>query len=211
VNPAEVAELVDLISTYSPGAIPDNPQRLRALSAVWGTALADVALDHATAAVHEHFASSGPWISVADIRTRVAERLGVMPPDLETAYGQARRFREWLHNRRGVEPTIHPAAIAAARTIGWVAFDGFEGDAHKRFAEAYGTTRQAAFRELVELGLDEARRRIAAPKALPGGTGVTRPPDPPADPVGLVRIGALTDRGVKALGIRRAGGDTAGG
>jgi len=183
VNSLETQELIDLIAAYSPSMpLAENTTE------VWGAALADIPADAATAAVHEHFAVTGPFIAVADIRRRVANQIGALPPDPETAYAQALRFRHWLDRRIGPEPSIHPAALACARTVGWLVFDEDDRYARGRFVAGYAAARDEAMRELATTPYPVLAARLAEPKALPGGWGVLPPEAPPPNPDGQVAI-----------------------
>lgn len=200
MNSDDALNLIDLVRAYSP-SMPLG----EATPAVWGQALADIPADAATAAVHEHFAVTGPWITIADIRRRVADRMGLLPPDAEAAYAQAVAFRRWLDRRVGPEPRIHPAALACARTVGWHVFSEDDRVSHNRFVAAYGPARERAMRELATTPYPELAARIREPKALPGGWGILPPADPPADPGGLVRVSRVVNglAGRLALGADR--------
>lgn len=183
MNASETIDLLKLIRGYNPSfqAAPETP-------AVWARSLADVPAEVATDVVHEHFAMTGPWITVADIRRRAADRFGLIPPDPEAAYAQAVEFRVWLKHRQGAEPQIHPAALEAARTIGWTSFETYEGAAHKRFVTAYATTQRKAERELATTPFATLLARAEGPKALPGGMAVAEPKPPATDPAGVARL-----------------------
>lgn len=183
MNAADVVKLLALIRTCSPafGAEPGT-------SAVWAELLADIPAADAAAAVKAHFRVTGPWITPADIRRRVVDARGLLPPDPEAAYGQAREFNRWLNRRVGPEPAIHPAALAAAREIRWDTFDGPEGYAHRRFVDAYRPAAdKATDRALIER-LDVLEGERAAPKALPAGVGVQQPVELRPNPAGVARV-----------------------
>lgn len=200
MNPTETIKLLRLVAGYHPGFVIGEQ-----VPAVWCEALADVDAADATRAVHQHYAVAGPWITVADIRRRVVAARGLLPPDPEAAYAQARRMNTWLDRRVGPEPEIHPAAIAAAREIGWSTFDGLEGVAHRRFVEAYGPVSTAAAEKALTTPLPVLLAEAHAPKALPGGSGVEPEPLPeaPVADVDPARVAEL-HRQIARASVKRA-------
>ena len=175
MTPAEIIKLLELARSYSP-SLPLS----EGTPAAWAYALADVGYADAVAVVHEHFANGGPWIGVADVRRRVATRHGLLPPDPDTAFAQAVAFNRWLSRRRGPEPPVHPAALEAARLVGWHAFDGPDGG-HRRFHGAYRPIADRFTQEALTGNLAKLAAAVDAPKALPAGTGVVPPEEPESD------------------------------
>jgi hypothetical protein len=166
MNRVDVARLLKLIGALSSGFTADP-----GTGDAWAELLADIPAADAELAVKAHYATGGPWIDVNDIRRRVVAARGLLPPEAEAAYAQARRMNTWLDRRIGPEPEIHPAAMAAAREVGWSTFDGLEGYAHKRFVDAYRPTATAAAEKALTTPLPELEAQMRAPKALPAGSG----------------------------------------
>lgn len=198
MNPTETMALLRLITGYHPGfAMNDQTP------AAWHHALGDIPAADATAAVHAHYATGGPWIMPADVRRRVVASRGLLPPDVETAYAQAREMNRWLDRRVGPEPTTHPAVYATMSKhkggIGWEILDGPEGYAHKRFAEAYTLVSARDAERALTTPLPELESAIRAPKALPAGSGVEaarreQPVIGPIDREGLAKVRAMLAR-----------------
>lgn len=196
MTPDETLELLYLIAGYHPGFVMNEHTPV-----AWHHALKDIPAEQATAAMHEHFAVAGPWITVADIRRRIADRLGLTPPDAEVAYMQAVRFKKWLNARVGDEPEIHPAALEAARTVGWTTFESLEGLAHKRFVTAYDTTFRAAQRELATTPFPVLLARVEEPKALPGGYGIREPKPPATNPKAVARLDRMIGEAMGSISV----------
>lgn len=173
MNRDDVSKLLNLIRSLSPAfTITPRSEDTPGTGDTWAQLLADIPAADAIAAVRTHFATGGPWINVSDIRRRVLAARGLLPPDTEAAYAQARRMNTWLDRRVGPEPAIHPAAMAAAREIGWSTFDGLEGYAHKRFAESYNPISTRDAEKALTTALPVLVAAVNAPKALPAGSGV---------------------------------------
>lgn len=201
MTPREVVELIKVIRACSPAftAAPGTP-------AAWAQMLCDIPATDAAAAVHAHFATSGPWIGIADIRRRVLAARNLLPPDPEVAYAQARRMNTWLDRRAGPEPETHPAVYAAAAKrlggIGWEVLDGPEGYAHKRFVEAYGPISAAAAEKALTTPLPALLAEVNAPKALPAGSGVRPVAPPEALEVDPARVAELR-RQITAASVKK--------
>ncbi len=177
MNRADVSKLLHLIRALSPAfTITPSANGAPGTGDVWAEMLADIPAADAAKAVTAHYAVTGPWIGVHDIRRRVLEARGLLPPDVETAYAQARRMNAWLDCRVGPEPDTHPAVYTAmsrhTNGIGWEVLDGPEGYARKRFAEAYGLVAAREAERALTTPLPRLAAEVGAPKALPGGSGV---------------------------------------
>lgn len=188
MNAAETHNLLILIKACSP-AFTAQP----GAADVWAELLGDIPEGDAKAAVKVHFLTGGPWIGPADIRRRVLAARGLLPPDPEAAYGQARRMNSWLDRRVGPEPEIHPAAMKAAREVGWSTFDGPEGVSHRRFVDAYRPAAEREAERALTTRLDRLVVEVAAPKALPAGSGVQPDPDMTVNRTGQAKVRQLLD------------------
>ncbi|EFC80071.1 hypothetical protein [Parafrankia sp. EUN1f] len=174
---AEVSKLLHLIRALSPKfTIVPSTDDTPGTGDAWHDLLADVPFIDAAQAVRAHFVIGGPWIEVGDIRRRVIAARGLLPPDTEAAYAQAREMNRWLNRRTGPEPSIHPAVYKTMSPhengIGWEAIDGRDGYAHRRFVDAYTpvSVRETEAALMTPLAALEAAKRT--PKALEGGSGV---------------------------------------
>lgn len=203
MNRDEAITLLQRIAVLSPGmpmssgspATAGTPA-MPGTAGVWWDLLRDVPMADAIAAVRTHYAASHNWITPADIRRRVVGARGLLPPDPEAAYAQARRMNSWLDRRVGPEPEAHPAVMAAAREISWSTFDGLEGYAHKRFVEAYRPVAEKATERALTTPVDVLEAELAAPKALPAGSGVQPEAGPRPNPGGVARVeGAIARSG----------------
>jgi hypothetical protein len=206
----DAISLLKRIAVLSPGMPMSD-----STPAAWWDLLRDVPMPDAVAAVRAHYAASHNWITPSDIRKRVLRPRGLLPPDAETAYEQATRMNRWLDCRIGPEPQIHPAAIAAARAMGWDTFDaGPEPVIHRRFVESYAPKAADAAERALATPLGRLADEIAAPKALPAGAGVeaARQVAEQGDPAGESRAEELrrrTSAGLSRLdeAIAALGGD----
>lgn len=118
---------------------------------IWHSALADVESAQAEAAVHQHFRNVARFITVADIRRRVADQAGILPPTTDQALEQARAYNRWLDENQGdnwrpssarresiPKPPIHPLVLETARKVGWSTLSSSSAWEERRlFAAAY--------------------------------------------------------------------------
>ncbi|MFP8960009.1 hypothetical protein ACLIYP_05465 [Streptomyces nanhaiensis] len=79
MNPDQIPQLLKQVSYADPRVLPDDPDEVMGLAALWATVLADVPLDFAIHAVGKHYATSPFPIRPADIadrwRTTVRDRM----------------------------------------------------------------------------------------------------------------------------------------
>lgn len=169
MNRNQVADLFEVIDTYSPGFASED--RVQALAAVWFLHLEDVDPEAAVAMVHAHYANETRWVMPADIRRRVARTAGVLPPDADTGHAQVRALLAW-HGPIGSgpdparRPAIHPAVEETVKIVGGVE----TAAAMNRFDwRAAYAPRAAEFTErtLAPGGIQEARAAIEAERPAP--------------------------------------------
>lgn len=192
MNRDEALSLLERVARYAPQTLPADPRQLALMAADWAEDLADISADEAVEAVRSHYRrSQEPWMSVAKVRQLVAGRRGLLPPDVETAFAQAREFDRWLNRRVGAEPPIHPAALKAARTIEWSAFSKPDGILRKSFGTAYQTAAGEVMERIADGEMDDLAAEIANPtKAKAAGSGVVLAALE-ASPQGQARVAAL--------------------
>lgn len=189
----ETIQILELISGWLPSTAMNDQ-----MPATWHAGLADISAADATRVVNEHFITVGGYIDVAEIRRRVADRYGVLPPSSDAAFAQVAAWNRWRGHASQPWPTtdppyVHPVARQVADDVGWTRLaEGLDGVTRKDWREAYAkAARKAEIRALLPGGIAEVRAELEAARARPELPPAE--PEAPQVPIDPERVAALKD------------------